>query len=82
VIGSILPWPCPTTHTLVAEVRSRSGERLDSFDASVLEKRTGTMLTCTNTAGPSDEIAARLVGEVLRKMKESTTLPISLSGSF
>lgn len=81
VIGSILPWPCPTTHSLVAVVRSRSGERLDSFESSVLEKRTGTMLTCTSTAGPSDAIAVRLVGEVFRKMKESTKLPVSVSGA-
>lgn len=81
VVGSILPWPCPTTHTLIATVRSRAGEQLDAIQATELEKRTGTMLTCRDIAGPSDAIAARLVTEVLRKMKERTILPISAGGS-
>jgi hypothetical protein len=75
VIGSLLPWPCPTTHTLSAVVQNRAGEQLDTFEARKLEKRMGTMLRCTDESRPSDSIASGLVREVLRKMTESTTAP-------
>ena len=75
VIGSLLPWPCPTTHTLSAVVRHRAGEQLDTFEARKLEKRMGTMLRCTDESGPSDSIATDLAREVLRQMTESTTAP-------
>jgi TPR repeat protein len=80
VIGSLLPWPCPTTHTLFAVVRDRAGEQLDSFQSSRLEDRTGTMLRCTDESGPSDPIATQLVRRVLRKMTASATAPVGVGG--
>jgi len=79
-IGSMLPWPCPTTHTLLAVVRNRAGGQLDSIEASALEQRTGTMLRCTDESGPSDAIATGLVREVLRRMSEATTPPVGAGG--
>ena len=79
-IGSMLPWPCPTTHTLLAVVRNRAGGQLDAIEASALEQRTGTMLRCTDESGPSDAIATGLVREVLRRMSEATTPPVGAGG--
>jgi hypothetical protein len=78
--GSLLPWPCPTTHTLSADVRDRTGEPLDSFEASMLERRMGTMLRCSDESGPSNAIAKELVRKVLRKITESTTSPAGVGG--
>jgi TPR repeat protein len=80
VIGSMLPWPCPTTHTLFAVVRDRAGEQLDSFESSKLEDRTGTMLRCADESGPSDAIATQLVRRVLRRMTNSATAPVGVGG--
>jgi len=79
-LASLLPWPCPTTHTVFAVVRNLAAEQLDSFEASLLEKRTGTMLRCADESGPSDAIATELVRKVLRKMTESTTSPVGVGG--
>lgn len=79
-LGSVLPWPCPTTHTLLAVVRNRAGEQLDAVEASALEQRTGTMLRCTDESGPSDAIATELVRGVLRRMTETTTPPVGAGG--
>jgi uncharacterized protein len=79
-LASLLPWPCPTTHAVFAVVRNPAGEQLDSYEASLLEKRTGTMLRCADESGPSDAIATELVREVLRKMTESTTSPVGAGG--
>jgi hypothetical protein len=80
VMGSLLPWPCPTTHTLFAVVRDRAGEQLGSFESSKLEDRTGTMLRCTDESGPSDSTATQLVRRVLRKLTHSATAPVGVGG--
>jgi hypothetical protein len=80
LLGALLPWPCPTTHTLLAVVRNRAGDQLDSFEVSRLEERTGTILTCTNESGPSDSIATKLVRDVLRRLTASTKSPAGVGG--
>jgi len=80
LMASLLPWPCPTTHTLFAVVRNRTGEQLDSFEARMLEKRTGTMLTCTDESGPGNAIATELVRKVLRGVTERKASPVGVGG--
>jgi TPR repeat protein len=79
-LASLLPWPCPTTHTVSAVVRDRAGDQLASIEARLLEKRTGTMLRCADESGPSDAIATELVRKVLRKMMASAKSPAGVGG--
>jgi hypothetical protein len=76
LVGAITPWSCPTTYSATGAVGNHAGEIVGSFQASKKVKRLGTMTMCPDAGGPSEEIAAELVTDVLNQVATAASASV------
>lgn len=74
MFGSIMPWPCPTTHTMTGVIADRAGTELGRYAVQKEQKRVGTMLVCGKVDEPSDTIVRELMADFLQKLKDEKIL--------
>lgn len=74
MFGSIMPWPCPTTHTMTGIIADRAGTELRRYAVQKEQKRVGSMLVCGKVEEPSDAIVRELMADFLQKLKDEKIL--------